>query len=290
MSFRIEIAADSLVMIDEREQQQQRVEFLSAAGGFLEKAMMAVQASPGMAPLLGEMLLFGVRGFKVGRQIEGKFDAYIQQLISQPAQPTPDPEAMKMQAQQEAEQARMQAEAQKMQMEMQIKAQEFQANQQAEAQRLQIEQTKMQMEQERAAAKLQMESEREAARIQFDQFKAELEATLRREEIAAKERAEQMKADVELVIARERLVAESNRFDGQTVERTQIAEREIETKPAPTVNLFAGGGDDGMALSAVTQAMNQIQSAMTQFAQAATADKVPERDENGQIVRVRTVQ
>jgi hypothetical protein len=290
MTFRIEIAADSLVMIDEKEQQEQRVQFLTAAGGFLEKAMQAVQVSPGMAPLLGEMLLFGVRGFKVGRQIEGKFDAYIQQLTSEPAQPKPDPEAQKMQAQQQAEQARMQAEAQKMQMEMQIKAQEFQGNQQTEAQRLQLEQTKMQMEQERAAAKLQMESEREAARIEFDQFKAELEATLRREEIAAKERAEQMKADIELVIARDRLVAESNRFDGQTVERTQIAGPETDTKPAPTVNLFAGGGDDGMALSAVTQAMNQIQSAMTQFAQAATADKVPERDENGQIVRVRTVQ
>jgi len=155
MSFRIEIAADSLVMIDEREQQQQRVEFLSAAGGFLREAVSAYQSAPALGPLLSEMLLFGVRGFKVGRQIEGKFAQYIEQMGQQPQQEKPDPEAMKVQADAQMEQARMQADMQVEQQKMQMDAA--------------LAQQKMQSEERIAQMKAEMQMQIEALKMQAEQ-------------------------------------------------------------------------------------------------------------------------
>jgi hypothetical protein len=155
MSFRIEIAADSLVMIDEREQQQQRVEFLSAAGGFLREAVSAYQSAPALGPLLSEMLLFGVRGFKVGRQIEGKFAQYIEQMGQQAQQERPDPEAMKVQADAQMEQARMQADMQVEQQKMQMDAA--------------LAQQKMQSEERIAQMKAEMQMQIEALKMQAEQ-------------------------------------------------------------------------------------------------------------------------
>mgnify|MGYP001613734836 FL=1 len=69
-SFRVEIAADSLVQIDEQEEKQSRVEFLTAIGAFMKGAVEVGGAAPQFAPLLMELLKFGVSGFKVGKTIE----------------------------------------------------------------------------------------------------------------------------------------------------------------------------------------------------------------------------
>jgi len=175
MSFRIEIAADSLVMIDEREQQQQRVEFLSAAGGFLREAVSAYQSAPALGPLLSEMLLFGVRGFKVGRQIEGKFAQYIEQMGQQPQQEKPDPEAMKLQADQQREQARMQADMQIEQQKMQMEAQKSQAQMQMD---MFLAQQKMQAEERMAQMRAEMQIQIEAFKVQAQSQTAEIAAQI----------------------------------------------------------------------------------------------------------------
>jgi hypothetical protein len=64
--YRVEVAADSLVEIDEAQEKQDRIEFLTATGSFLQQALPVAQQVPQMAPLLAEMLLFGVRAFKGG--------------------------------------------------------------------------------------------------------------------------------------------------------------------------------------------------------------------------------
>ncbi len=105
-AFRIEVNADLMVQLDEQEEKQSRVEFLTAVGGFLEKAVAAAQAVPQMTPLLGEMLRFGVRGFKAGREIESAFDS----LMAEGIQPPPNPKAGEQQKAMEQQQAAMQAE------------------------------------------------------------------------------------------------------------------------------------------------------------------------------------
>ena len=94
--FRIDIETDSTVALDDQEQKEARVEFLGAAGTFLEKTLPVVQAVPMIAPLMGEMLLFAVRGFRAGRTFESAFEdavEKIKQASQQPTEPQPDPEA-----------------------------------------------------------------------------------------------------------------------------------------------------------------------------------------------------
>ena len=102
-AFRIEVAADSMIQMNEAAEKQDRMEFLTANGVFMEKATAlaanAGQAAPIIVPLIMEMWKFGVTGFKVGKTIEGQFDEAIDKLKALAAQPQQqmDPEAMKEQ-------------------------------------------------------------------------------------------------------------------------------------------------------------------------------------------------
>lgn len=134
-NFRIEIAADSLVQIDEQEEKQNRVEFLTAVGVFIEKAAQVGAAAPQLVPLLMELLKFGVTGFKVGRPVEGVIDQALEQMKEQAKNPQPpvDPEMEKVKGQLQLEQQKLEAEQQRSQQEMQMTAQEMQMTQQQEA-------------------------------------------------------------------------------------------------------------------------------------------------------------
>lgn len=106
-AFRIEVNADSMIQMNEAAEKQDRMEFLTANGAFMEKAvMMAAQAgaaAPIIVPLIMEMWKFGVTGFKVGKTIEGQFDEAAEKLKAMAAQaPPPDPAAMQEQAMQAA--------------------------------------------------------------------------------------------------------------------------------------------------------------------------------------------
>lgn len=122
-NFQIDIQTDTLVELDEQGEKQNRIEFLSATAGFLDKAVQAAQVAPDIVPIVMQMLLFGIRGFKTGRELEGVFEQTSQQMMAklqQPKQEQPDPEQMKIQMQAQAEQAKMQLEQQKAQQEAQM--------------------------------------------------------------------------------------------------------------------------------------------------------------------------
>jgi hypothetical protein len=160
--YRIDVAADSLVELDEAQEKQDRIEFLTATGSFLQQALPVAQQVPQMAPLLAEMLLFGVRAFKGGRPLEAAFDAAMSQL-SQPQQPQqqgPSPEEVQAQAQMQVEQGKMQLEQAKLQASMQIE--QFKAEQ---AQ--QLEMMRQQAETQRAEMKARIEAETKLAIAQM---------------------------------------------------------------------------------------------------------------------------
>lgn len=169
--FRIEVATDSLVEIDEASEKQSRIEFLGAVGQFMDRALPVTQQVPELAPLMSEMLMFGVRAFKGGRQIEAAFDEAMAKLNApkQPQQPQPDPEQMKAEAMMQVEQGKMQLEQGKMQLEqakMQTQGQieQFKAQQAKELE---------QMRQEYESAREQVRQEAETQRLQM---KAQIEA------------------------------------------------------------------------------------------------------------------
>jgi len=153
-NYHIDIETDTLVLIDQQQDKQNRTEFLTAVGGFLSQAVKAVTQNPELTPLMGELLLFGIRGFKVGRELEFSFEQYIQKAKQNPPQKQPSAEEIKAQADIQAQQATVQLEQMK-----------EQHNQQMEQARLQIEQSRSQTD-------LQIQAQKN----QIDQWKAQLEA------------------------------------------------------------------------------------------------------------------
>jgi hypothetical protein len=161
-NFSIDIENDTLVQIDEDQDKKDRIEFLGAASQFLEKAVTAGQQSPELVPLLGDLLMFGIRGFKVGRSLEATFESTLekmkqaqQQKAQQP--PKPDPEQLKAQAEQQQEQAQMEQEAQLEQMRL--------------SHELQLEQMRMENDNKRYIAGLQAAEVEKAKDQEFEMFK-----------------------------------------------------------------------------------------------------------------------
>ncbi len=180
-NFRIEVAADSLVQLDEQQVKQERIEFIGAFGNFLREAVTAGQQVPELTPMLMQIMRFAVSSFKQARPIEGTIDAALQKLEQKQAQaaqnPQPDPEMMKVQAEQQAAQMKMQADQQAAQMKIQSDSQLQQARMQAD---LQVEQMKAQMsaelERRKQEFEAQMRVQEMAQQEQFDRWKAELDA------------------------------------------------------------------------------------------------------------------
>ena len=156
-TFRIEVEADSLVALDENMEKQQRMEFLAAVSGYMEKVVQAVQVAPQAAPLMAQMLKFGVTGFKVGKTLEGAIDQAIDQLqegAKNPPPKPPDPEQIKGQVAMAIEDKRAQTKAQEAQIGAQTAVQTRQLELQFEDQKeqrqaerdMQVEQWKQQMQ------------------------------------------------------------------------------------------------------------------------------------------------
>ncbi len=177
-NFRIEVASDSLVQIDEAQNKQDRLEFVQAYGGFLEKALPVVQQVPQAAPIVIELMKYGIGAFKQAEPIEGTLDRMLEQITQQQqvdagAPPPPDPEMVKAQMQQQAEAARMQAEQQKAQFDAQMQQAKLQAD-------MQIEQMKAQaqaaIEEQRQRFEAALKAEELAQRAELERHKAQLDA------------------------------------------------------------------------------------------------------------------
>lgn len=81
--FRIQVSSDTLAQIDEQAEKQSRQEFLVSVGSFMQSALPAAQAFPQIGPLLGQMLLYAVRGFNVGVTIESVFEQTVAKMSEQ---------------------------------------------------------------------------------------------------------------------------------------------------------------------------------------------------------------
>lgn len=187
-SYRIEVAADSLVELDEQAEKESRLEFLAAAGQFIEKAVIAGEQDPNLIPLMGEMLMFGVRSFKASRPLEAAFEQFLAKS-AEPKQPQPDPEQQKIAADAQIAQQKLQQE----QMQEQARAQADMAIERARlTMEAQFEQQRMAMEQQANQQKLAMEGQLEEMKMSFERWKAELDAATKIEtaNIASKAKVE----------------------------------------------------------------------------------------------------
>ena len=165
-NFRIEVASDSLVEMDEAAEKQSRTEFLTAFGSAMSNALPMVQQSPEMAPLIGEVLQFVVRTFKGGRSLEAALETTIEKMNAPKEPQGPSPEQQQAEAMQQMEQAKMQ----QMQQVEQAKMQQAQQMEQMKAQ------TTAQVEQFKAQQAIQLEQMKQQAETERQAYKAQLDA------------------------------------------------------------------------------------------------------------------
>jgi hypothetical protein len=155
-NFRVEVATDSMIYQDEQQEKQDRLEFLGAVSGFIEKAVQAGQMAPALIPLAVEMLKFGVSGFRVGKTMEGTIDQAAQALQQQAQNPPADPN-----------QAKAQGDLQKTQMQIQADRASDQARQQAD----------MAIAQAKASAEAQAQAQAQAHERAMEQMRQQFALT-----------------------------------------------------------------------------------------------------------------
>ena len=142
--FRLDVETNSTILADDDEEKGRRIEALSAIGDFIERAMPLITQVPESAPMLLDALMFTIRSFRGGRQLEASIESFVdqvkqklQQQAEQPEQPDPAQQAAEAEAQ--ASQQKMQAETQLVQTKGQTEIAVTQAKAQADMQTTQAQ-------------------------------------------------------------------------------------------------------------------------------------------------------
>lgn len=189
-SFRIMVETNSTIEPDQAEDKQSRVEFLAAVTGFLKNAQEMAAAYPSIMPVLGKMLLFGVRAFPVSRELESSLEGMISDLEMQARNPKPKPpspeelkaNAIKQKGETDMAKAKMDAQADQMRMKMEME--KLQAELMALREKMQIElqhlQAKHAMEMEALQAKIGAERES----LQIKRESAQIDGAMKQREAA----------------------------------------------------------------------------------------------------------
>jgi len=163
--FKIDVEADSLIEADQDADKARRTEFVSSVGEFLGKVAPIAQQMPALAPMLGEMLKFAVRGFKVGQEIEDAIDKGMDaagMALQHPPQKQPSPdELVKLQG----IKAKVQAEIQKAQIDQQTAA----TDAQFKMQQMAMQAKAAEMDHQHAAAEHGMKMQGMQAQAALDQ-------------------------------------------------------------------------------------------------------------------------
>ena len=188
--FRIDIETDSTINDSAKEEKMERVEFLTSLSGFVEKAMQAAQSYPDMIPLLGKSILFTVRGFRVGRDLESTIEEFIdkaqndaKKAASMPKPPSPE------QIKAQADMAMAQASIQEAQLKMQGDRERAQAEVQAQQVEAQSEQQNSQMRLE------QMQMEMQLKQLEYQLRQKEMENKLTFEQMAHQQKMQQLELE-----------------------------------------------------------------------------------------------
>jgi len=212
VNYRIKIASDSMVAIDQAQEQQEGAQLMSTAGEFFNQMRSLIEQYP---PLLGfsiELFQNVIKRFKSGKELDGIFTKALTQIgeiakakeeaAKQP--PPPDPVMQEMQAKMQI--AQMEAQAR-------IQAVQIQAQDSHEKNMLSAQEQQIKMQREQLAGNIQMQ------KAQLEQYVAEQELALKQQELQIKANAVQVDmlkvqamADSENV--KHEIAAENNRLQG----------------------------------------------------------------------------
>lgn len=174
--FRVDIEADSTIAGDESQEKQDRAQFIESLTKLVETWGPIVMAQPVMAPLAGELMLFGVRAFRVGRSLEQVIEETVDKLTAAAGQPKPPPQPSPDEL---------------------IKLQGIKAKVQGEIMKARIALQQAQMDAQAHAAEHQADMAQMQVQAQLDQQKAATQAAQTHLDAKADAASTLMKAEVE---------------------------------------------------------------------------------------------
>lgn len=205
-TFRIDIETDSTIEIDKQEAKEAATELVTAVGGLLEKSIPVIQASPDLVAPIGQTLLWVMRQFGSGRDVEGVWQQAIDKLSQKaknPPPPQPSPEQIKAQAEmqkQQMENQRAQEDAQREREQAALEMQAAQQKQQLELQKmqadLQMQREEMNLMREKMGLELQSERQKIVLKGQAAQQQASIDADMMDREAQAGERKHELGMEV----------------------------------------------------------------------------------------------
>lgn len=162
MQCSIDIESDSLTQADWGLEQQQRMAYVQALGGFIQSALPVAQQVPALAPLMMGIIKFASVGFRGAGELEGILDNAMD-MLKQPAPTPPNPEA------------------EKAKMEMEMDQRRFEMDQQERQQRMAFERERHEEDLRFQREKHQMEMQQAQQKFAFDMQKAGVEAQVKTE-------------------------------------------------------------------------------------------------------------
>jgi hypothetical protein len=124
----ISIETDSTLAANQEQERTDRAQFLAAAGAFMQQAVPAIEATPELGPLMGQLLLFTVRSFPSSRPIQDEFEKVAKAMANRPKDEDKDGKKAAANVAKEKVQAENAAKGR----ELEIKEKEQQAKSQAE--------------------------------------------------------------------------------------------------------------------------------------------------------------
>lgn len=178
MAFRIEIASDSMVCLNERQERQDAVDLIQSSGAFFQQMQQMIEQYPPLITLGIQLFQFIVRRYRGGKELEPIFiDALqktgqmAQQKQEAAQQQPPDPAMIAAQTQMQIAQMDAQTQQQKSMADFQI----AQAKEQREAAAMQFEQLVKSRELELKTQELSLAQMELQAKIGVDQQRLQLD-------------------------------------------------------------------------------------------------------------------
>ena len=176
--YRIEIATDSMVALDEKQERSDGVDLMQSAGSFFQQMTGLIEQYPLLAPFSMELFRQVVRRYKGGGEVDGLFEKALsdigqlaQQKQAQASQTPTDPHMLETQT-------RMQIAQQEAQSKEQIAMIQSQDAHQKNMVALQESQAKVQQ--------AQIESQIKQGQTALEQWKAQQDIALRQEDLKIK--------------------------------------------------------------------------------------------------------
>lgn len=282
-AFRIDIEIDSTIKMDQDKERQDRIDFLTAAGGFIQQAATVQQ--PELMPLMMEMLMFGIRGFPVAKDIESAFEV-AQKKIEKEAQnptPKPDPETEKNQALVQLEKMKMGMQQQQSQADMQLEQQKAQVDAQNEQSRMQadnqIEFTKISHARDLEQAKLQHEGLKLTLQREIEYAKIQSQERMKSSEMNHQKSMADNDANSQIAVAKASR-PEPDQEQAQKIDGLQQGQQMTLEAIGKAQELME---QQMKALLQIAQSVQQAVSSIEQTKKAVSAPKKIIRDKMGRV-------